>query len=136
MDVTFTPTKWDTAQDKARFVTQFQRFVESDFARSKFPKWFYEQLSNTFGHIAHYDIHGFYATFFEDRQGKVDFIAQCLEYPCYGDSAWTYSDAEKVIQDWLKSRDVLLILQQRLDTERETIERQTYLRLKARFEPV
>lgn len=28
----FTPTKWSTAQDKERFVTQFKRFVESDFA--------------------------------------------------------------------------------------------------------
>ena len=32
----FTPTQWDTAQDKAAFAKQFVRFVQSDFAAKHF----------------------------------------------------------------------------------------------------
>lgn len=45
----FTPTQWDTAQDKAAFARQFVRFVQSDFAAKHFTDKFYRRLSNTFG---------------------------------------------------------------------------------------
>ena len=52
----FVATKWDTAEDKARFANQFLNFVESGFAESKFPKWFYylwiHQHLAEFRHIA------------------------------------------------------------------------------------
>ena len=50
----FIPTKWSTAEDKARFGNTFLHFVESDFARSLFVEKFYSRLSNCFSHIAHY----------------------------------------------------------------------------------
>ena len=59
----FTPTKWATTQDKATFAKQFVRFVESDFAAKHFTDKFYRRLSNTFGHIAHYNRGGFWDTF-------------------------------------------------------------------------
>ncbi len=60
----FTPTKWDTAQDKSRFAKQFVRFVKSDFSERLFSQAFYKRLSLSFGHIAHFNRHGFYQTFF------------------------------------------------------------------------
>lgn len=51
----FTDTPSAAKEAKVKFCEQFVRFVESDFAPSAFPKWFYQRLSMTFGHIAHYD---------------------------------------------------------------------------------
>lgn len=130
----FTPTKWDTAEQKEKFVSQFKRFVESDFAQSKFPKWFYQRLSNCFGHIAHYNQGGFYATFFESTQDKVQFLEQSLNSPCYGDPAFTYSDAERVIQDWLREGNWLEKYQDLGQREREASERATLARLKEKYE--
>ncbi len=103
----YTPTQHSTEADKAKFVAQFKAFVESDFALSKFPKWFYIRLSMTFGHIAHYNQAGFYETFFNDLRGKMRFIEQCLTWPCYGSPAFTYCDCEEEIQHWLHERATL-----------------------------
>ena len=70
----FTATQHSTAEDKAKFANQFVKFVQSDFRSKEFPIWFYQRLSMTFGHIAHYDRGGFFHTFFDDQEGKLEFI--------------------------------------------------------------
>jgi hypothetical protein len=102
----FTPTQWSTAKDKAWFANQFVRFVRSDFAARHFTDRFYRRLSNTFGHIAHYDRAGFWGEFFTTNADKVRFVEQTLQWPCYGDPAWTYSDVERAIQAWLRDAAV------------------------------
>ncbi len=67
----FTPTKWQTVEDKAAFANRFVRFVQSDFALKHFTEKFYRRLSNTFGHIAHYNRGGFSETFFTTTADKV-----------------------------------------------------------------
>ena len=84
-----------------RFAQQFVRFVESDFAAKHFNDRFYRRLSNTFGHIAHYNRAGFWEVFFTTTADKVRFLEQTLQHPCYGDPAWTYSDVERALQQWL-----------------------------------
>lgn len=98
----FTPTKFDSAADKAKFANQFVRFVELGYRWEDFPKWFYIQLSMTFGHIAHYDQGGFYGTFFTSENGRANFRQETLHYPCYGQPEWTYCDVEQALQKWLK----------------------------------
>lgn len=95
----FVPTKWNTTEDKQRFAMQFITFVQGDFQRKDFPKWFYNRLITTFGNIAHYDIEGFYTYFFTTENSKVEFIRQTMKHPCYGDPKFTYSDVEKWIQE-------------------------------------
>ena len=103
----FTPTKWDTAKDKAAFATQFVRFAKSGFALKHFTDKFYRRLSNTFGHIAHYDRGGFWSEFFTTPGDKVRFLEQTVQWPCYGDPAWTYSDVERELQKWLRGSGLL-----------------------------
>ena len=103
----FTPTKWDTNEQKAKFANHFVSFVESDFKRTKFPKWFYNRLSSCFGHIAHYDLLGFYSTFFENNKSKVEFLEHCLKGGGYGSPEFTYSDVERALQTWLTENDIL-----------------------------
>lgn len=98
----FTPTKFSTAQEKAKFANHFKRFVESGFNKNLFYKWFYQRLSMSFGHIAHYNLEGFYVTWFERPEDQIAFIQHTLEHPCYGDPHFTYSDVEKALIEWLR----------------------------------
>jgi len=98
----YTPTKFDSAEDKAKFVAHFKRFVSKGMKETMFPKWFYTQLSMTFGHIAHYNKAGFYEEWFSSPERKRDFIQTTLNYYPIGDPACTYSDAERNIVEWLR----------------------------------
>jgi len=125
----FTPTKWSTAQDKAVFANRFVRFVQSDFTAKHFTEKFYQRLSNTFSHIAHYNRGGFFDTFFTATADKVRFLRMTVQYPCYGDPAWTFSDVEQAVQAWLKAEGTLEQYQQRLADETEAGERALLARL-------
>jgi len=131
----FSPTTWAPAKKKAQFAKQLIRFIQADFPRRQFSKAFYRRLSQTFGHIAHYDVFGFYDTFFRTTEGKVRFLHQTLQWPCYGDPAFTYSDVEKAIQSWLLQNGVLPKYERHLAEEAEAAERAELSRLKAKYEP-
>jgi hypothetical protein len=130
----FVATKWDTAEDKARFANQFLNFVESDFSASKFPKWFYKRLSMTFGHIAHYDQAGFWSEFFQSSEGKVRFIEQTLRHLCWGDPTCTYSDVEHDLKSVLSVSGVLEKVRRDHSQAVESSERGELSRLKAKYE--
>ncbi len=129
----FTPTRWDDAEEKARFARRFIRFVESDFAERQFPHTFYRRLALTFGHIAHYNRHGFYGEFFTATEGKVRFLRMTLAHPCWGDPAFTYSDVERSLQSWLHQNGVLGRYERRLAAEQEAAERAELARLQAKY---
>lgn len=129
----FTPTKWDTAHDKAAFAKQFVRFVQSDFAAKHFTDKVYRRLSNTFGHIAHYNRGGFWAEFFTTTADKLRFLEQTVQWPCYGDPAWTYSDVERALQAWLKADGTMERYRQRLADETEAAERTELARLQQKY---
>ena len=67
----FVPTQWDTSEQKAKFANALLTFIARDFPRWKFHESFYRRLSNTFGHIAHYDSAGFYERFFPTVDDKL-----------------------------------------------------------------
>lgn len=131
----FTATQWDSADKKAAFAKTFIKFVQSDFAKSTFTKTFYVRLSMTFGHIAHYNQHGFYEEFFPTTEGKVRFLRQTLAHSCHGDAAWTYSDVERALQAWLRENDVLARYEDRFAQETEANERAVLARLQAKYQP-
>ena len=129
----FTPTQWSTAQDKAAFANRFVRFVQSDFAEKHFTKKCYQRLSNTFSHIAHYNRGGFWETFFTTTADKVRFLKMTVQYPCYGDPSWTFSDVERAVQAWIKAEGTLEQYQQRLADEIEAGERALLARLQQKY---
>jgi hypothetical protein len=129
----FTSTKWEGADKKAKFARQFIRFVQSDFAKCQFPNTFYVRLSLTFGHIAHFNQSGFFDTFFTTTEGKIRFLCQTLQHPCWGDPAFTYSDVERALQSWLREGAVLSKYEQRLADETEAKEKSTLARLQAKY---
>lgn len=132
----FTPTAYDTAEDKAKFAAHFVRFVRSDFKRSLFPKWFYTRLSMTFGHIAHYDIDGFYSVQCSTTARKLDFLKQTVEFPSFmgGDPAYTYSDVERALALWVKQERVIDLYAGKLAMETELAEREQLARLTFKYQ--
>ena len=129
----FTPTRWDDAEEKARFARRFIRLVESDFAERDFPQALYRRLSLCFGHIAHYNRLGFYEEFFTATEGKVRFLRMALDWSCYGDPAFTCSDVERALQSWLHRNGVLGRYERRLAAEQEAAGRAELARLQAKY---
>ena len=129
----FSPTKWEGSDKKAKFAEQFIRFVESDFAKSQFPHSFYVRLALCFGHIAHYNQGGFYEEFFTTTKDKVRFLRQALRHPCWGDTAYTFSDVERALQAWLHQNNVLTKYEQRLIDEQEAAEKVELARLQMKY---
>jgi hypothetical protein len=130
----FTPTQWDSADDKAWFAIHFVKFVTSGFEQKHFTDRFYRRLSNTFGHIAHYNRHGFWVTYFTTTEDKLRFLEITLGHPCYGDSEWTYSDVERALQSWLTDEGTVEAFRQKFAVEKETAERAQYERLRVKFQ--
>jgi hypothetical protein len=87
------------------------KFILNGFQRSSFTKGMYQRMSSMFGHIAEYDIQGFYTTWFADdtaclrwaenvvRGGVLGFVV--------GDPAWTWSDVEKAVQKWIAENHIV-----------------------------
>ncbi len=132
----FTHTEWNSAEDKLKFAHQFVLFIESDFLWTKFPKWFYLKLSNCFSNIAHYNIDGFYDAQFSSLSRRVNFVWNCLDHPCYGDPKFTYSDVERVLQNWLKENNILDKVRAESNKETEISEREQLKRLREKYEKV
>ena len=120
----FTPTKWNTAEDKARMTNKFTKFILNGFQEKSFTKEMYKRLSTMFGHIAEYDIQGFYAVWFKDD-------AACLKWAenvgkggvlgfVVGDPAWTWSDVEKALQEWIRENRIVEQIQ-RIADESQTV---------------
>lgn len=130
----FTPTEYDTAADKAKFANQFVRFVEADFRETLFPKWFYKRLSMTFGNIAHYNQAGFYAAQFSSLRRRENFLRQCWLFTSRGSPAFTYSDVERVLADWISKSGLIEKIQAEIANLIEANERQTLAVLKAKYE--
>jgi hypothetical protein len=118
----FIPTKWSTAEDKARFGNTFLHFVELDFARSLFTEKFYSRLSNCFSHIAHCNCSQFYEEWFSSLSAQVQFLEYTLRFPCYGDPEFTFSDVESEIQREVRNQNYLARYQLRLAEEQRAAE--------------
>src|SRR5271165_5551963 len=131
----FVPTHWDTDEQKAKFANALLTFVAHDFPRSKFHESFYRRLSNTFGHIACYDCDGFCGRFFLNAQDKLEFLEQCVTWPCHGDPTYTYSDVERAVVARLRKSQIATRLSSQIAVERRRKELALLSELKARYEP-
>ena len=130
----FTPTKWSTAEQKAKFANQLMAFIAADFPENKFTKALYNRLSQCFGMIAHYNREGFIDTFFTSLPGKVRFLKCLTEWPCYGSSEYTFSDVECATSAAIRSMGYVEIYDARLRRESETRERAILALLQTKYD--
>lgn len=129
----FVATQWNSAADKAVFGNTFLHFIEAEWKRSLFSKGFYQRLSMCFGHIAHYNIHGFYETWFTCDKDRLEFLKQTLQWPCWGDPAYTYSDVERAIKTQVRARNYLALYELRAAEELRSAEMAVLTRLEAKY---
>ena len=69
-------TKFVSAQEKEKVLRQWELFLKSGLSKDKFTKALYNHLIMHCSFIAHYDIHGFYSTYFEEGEDTVNFLSQ------------------------------------------------------------
>jgi len=115
----FTPTQWATAEEKARIANKLTRFILGGFQQGSFTKAMYQRLSNMFGHIAHYNIHGFYFEWFEATDKCLRWVKNMTNnwLVGIGDPKYTWSDVEKVLVQWVKDNQITIQLDEINDAE-------------------
>ncbi len=96
----FTATPHSTAAEKAQFCATFTRFVLGGFPRGMFKSAFYRRLSNIFGHIAHYDVGGFWEVWFADPAKQRQFVQNIHQYVPLGDPRFCWVDVERELKSW------------------------------------
>ncbi|MHB1698570.1 MAG: hypothetical protein ACYCSN_00300 [Acidobacteriaceae bacterium] len=131
----FVPTKFSTAADKASFGNTFLNFIESEWRETLFTKPFYNRLSSTFGHIAHYDRATFYSTWFTCDGDRLRFLKQTLKWPCWGDAEFTFCDVERALQREIRKRNYFERYELRASDSLRSAEIATLERLEAKYRP-
>lgn len=104
----FAATKFNTAEEKAKWANDLMAFVESGFKPSKWTKALYQRLSKCFMHIAHYDMGGFWDVWFSTPHNQWRWITHIMRGPYYGDPQFTFSDVEKAIASYLTENPGIL----------------------------
>ena len=130
----FRPTKWDSAEDKARFGNQLLGFIATDFDKAKWTNAFYGVLHSHFGLIAFYDMHGFWGEYFADLPGKLRFLRDVTQHPCYGDPAYTFSDLERAVIERLRAAGLVERLREAVARDTEAIERALLRKLLSKYQ--
>jgi hypothetical protein len=103
----FTATEHYTAEKKAEFANRFAAFLMNGCKPGEFSPILYSTLRNTFGHIAHTNLQGFYHAWFATPDRRVAFIQHTLDWPCHGDPKFTFCDVEWEFQRWLRGVNLL-----------------------------
>jgi hypothetical protein len=134
IDADFIGTKFDTAAEKAWFANMLCRFIEADFRQTLWTKRLYSRLSMTFGHIAHFNMAGFWNEFFDDLRGKVAFLEQTLAHPCHGQPDHTYCDVERAVQARLRRCGTLTTYRTLQSVATERSERALLAHLSAKYD--
>jgi hypothetical protein len=131
----FLPTKFSTAADKADYGNVFLHFVDAEWKQSVFTEKFYSRLCNTFGHIAHYDRLTFYSTWFGCDADRLRFLNQSLNWPCWGDPAFTFCDVERALQREIRKRNYLGRYELKAAESLHAAEMALLERLQAKYRP-
>ena len=69
-------SKFMTAAEKSKVLKHWEMFLRSNLEKDKFTQALYHHLTQHCSFIAHYDIHGFYATYFENGETTLAFLSQ------------------------------------------------------------
>jgi hypothetical protein len=129
----FVPTEFSTAVDKANFGNTFLHFIDSEWKQALFTKSFYSRLSMCFFHIAHYNQSGFYETWFTSEADRLRFLRHTLDYPCYGDPAFTFCDVERAIQREVRRSNYLALYELKVAEAVRSAEMEILTRLEAKY---
>jgi hypothetical protein len=86
----------------------------------------------TFGHIAHYNQHGFWAEYFTSTKDKAHFLWRCAYWDPCGDPKFTWCDVEISLRGYCRTKAAAY--QAKAEQELEAAERSELERLKNKYE--
>ena len=116
----FTDVEFMTAKEKELVLKNWETFFKYGLQRKRFTKRLYDHLHLHCGFIAHYNIHGFYSTYFEAGQDTQRFF----EHFCNHTTTVDYDDLHTAMREvYNKYRDTV-----RKQTEDDVTERLKLLR--------
>ncbi len=69
-------SKFMSAAEKSKVLKHWEAFLKSGLEKDKFTRVLYDHLIQNCHFIAHYDIHGFYGTYFENGDDTLHFLSQ------------------------------------------------------------
>ena len=69
-------SKFMSAAEKSKVLKHWEMFLRGGLEKKYFTVALYKHLINHCSFIAHYDIHGFYATYFENGDDTLHFLSQ------------------------------------------------------------
>jgi hypothetical protein len=95
--MTFTDAQFMSADDKRKLLKAWTTFVSHGFQRRHFTNRIYKHLSLHCGHIAHFNIDGFYSTWFVHGAARREFMAYFLGYRVLPD----YEDVQEELKQVL-----------------------------------
>ncbi len=129
----FIATQFSTADDEAVFGNAFLHFIESEWKRTLFTKSFYNRPPNCYGHIAHFDVHGFYVTWFTTEKDRFEFLKNAMAWPCYGSPEHIFCDVERALQQEIRKRKFLESYQLRAAQQLRSAEMSVLERLEKKY---
>jgi len=118
-----------TAAEKRKVLKQWELFLQSGLKKEKFTKALYTHLIMHCSFIAHYSIHGFFATYFESGDDIVTFLSQfdgrngipkSIEYSMIG--WYTSGDHHDINSEMVRiaSKYVPVLIKQAQNRQKET----------------
>jgi len=76
----FSDVEFMTAKEKELVLKNWETFLKYGLKKEHFTKRLYEHLHLHSGFIAHYDVHGFYSTYFESGENTERFFEHFCTY--------------------------------------------------------
>jgi len=90
----FTDVEFMTAKEKELVLNKWETFLKHGLQKKHFTKRLYNYLYLHFAFIAHYNIHGFYSTYFEAGEDTQRFF----EHFCNHTTTMDYDDINTAMQ--------------------------------------
>jgi hypothetical protein len=84
-------------------------------------------------HNAHYNRAQFYDEWFSSLTDQVRFLKHTLQFPCYGDPEYTFSDVERAIQREIVNRNYLAQYELRLAEEQRATDLALLTQLESKY---
>jgi hypothetical protein len=133
----FTATRWDSAQEKAKWANAMASWAERGFPKEGWRKGLYQQLhTHMYGHIAHYDQYGFYCEWFDGIHRQLEWLkyaASSGPFGSVGDPAYCWCDVERAFSVWVRQSGLIEHYQQLCAKDIEAKERAQLATLQAKY---
>jgi len=119
-----------TARDKELVLKTWIRFLNNNFKRTNFTKRLYEHLHLHCGYIAHYNINGFYSTYFNgDFEDLKRFFSNWESDNGYSYSDSDYLDLNRVmVEEYKKRKEIIFQIAQKSNNMKFEILKETVKR--------